>query len=1722
MSLDFGSVALPSQHEEDEYDPEDYAREQELHRLLTDLPDDMLEDSRDCSSPELDYSPHIEDDHVPDHEHDRDTASRPLHRWEQQADWAGLQGVDALEENYEDSYNRKECTYENGTEHIDHLQGHLHAHTGQKYANSNGGYTYPSLDKEESAISRGFSPEDDYQHNPYQVHPGAEYHQPAGQEEDLDYGEQTDTRQPFQNFESDRAGESVPDHYQAQYQPYPPSSQPRMFNPEAPRHDGHFNQLQRQFLDSAQSSAENQQMAQLQILNKAQSRQIEELEQKLDNCRRKTRYFEHQLAIMKDEKEGLAVSLRESSRVVEESKEHEAQLQGKISALELQVQTLIDREHESVRKQRVAEATVDSVKQQMAELCRSDALSRAREQHNRDLAAIREQHESRVLALQQKLDSNAQALEEQTELCQKLREQVKKLELEREEEKLERAGIINTLTQRLEESQQQCTKLLQTGTVQEMNQMRIQLQQAQSLKNISDNMNKSLREELADLQEQITLYESGVKFGVISLDFSGELENQLSDSYVALGIKTAKWHNGRIHSGPLPAAADGNLLKDELVAELKGELQRFLGSLKGKRQKISQLQEDLCQTRAEAQELRTQLDRAERNVRDLKLRDSSLEKQMEASGAEGSPQEELQRLQKERQQLKDCVEKLEKQNVELRLSEERVKAANLELCTKMREMIQEFDEEKQEAAERYERTQQQYRDDVVNHVREELSHEHAAQLEELTAEHQLKTQQLESQLAEVSKEILGVQECYIAVCREKDVLEENLRSRLEEERKYREEELMSRMCGETRKALQELKADLEKQHETSLTAARARWAEEKEVEFQEQVQAQLALAKTSWQEEHGKAMQVALKQVEEKWAQRLEEAQGGETQEKSSQTDGASTRGCYMEELEAQLASQRTELQQEADKAKAHLRHELQDKHLKDVERKVESAVSNAKSQWLQEMTSLPQYKASLQAEREAWAKQQDQALSQQQVSMVLTEAEEQWRQMHLQKLEELESEFGARQAELQEELQFLQRQLEQRQEEEAALLKVELARARASWGQEKQEEAARAQAQNERDYRAFLDEHRGKLEHALALAREEAELQRGELLLQKEADFQRLLRAREEEWSAQHEKEIQVEREKALAEVRAALAELQDYLLKAPDMQGWHSSTQTFSLGGEGEFKTCVLAGCRDLISKAVTQAQQDGKRNSQGKLFWVSKETQDSWEGDASQPHGSLSEKKGGPCSRSCAERVSRLQKQCQDLQRHLEKACRQLQQTVRDNKASMQHLREEHEVAIQKEKEESQRKLDEVQRSSQETSMACGDSQQCLQAGLAEMKEQYMRAVGKIRGDMLQYLHESKERAANMIRREVLRERQDTARRMRQYYLSCLQELLEDGGKSQGAEKKIINAARKLAAMAKVLETPVSKRKEGKSRAIHSRSKAEPATAADRPVKTVKSTPDQSQSSGCEVSQRNQSERSWESTDSDDRPGTGASEYDPRRGPMGVTTMGDMLHQDSKFKTWKTQEDAGSKTLSTHAHLLQGSPGGRPGCLPSLHSATEHITCNVMAANITMRTESRELFLKGGDSDQLEACYTTDFTSKPFLIEEAPVRDEGGQSSWSLVSVGRGLDSNFPSTELVKTFPKRIPPATSILDTDEDNDLHSFRIPAVANPDFNIYKEISKAASNSKAKPSPAPSSTGTAGHREPTPGSEGDRLCQFYSKSLFSKLQTCQQDSGFNSPLSLLHK
>ncbi|XP_071352332.1 centrosomal protein of 152 kDa isoform X2 [Trachinotus anak] len=1653
----------------------------ELHKLLTDLPDDMLDDSRDSSSPELEYSTCS----------NKNTGNSPQSTWTQQ--WPNHPRPISHEQNYEADYDQgPQYTYEDGAVQINghqrNPQNQPLPHTWNQQSDnhqfSQGDYTYTSMGADKSAENNDFST-DEYESKPC----------PQGTNNHVEYnGEEgyMDQQSHARNHFQPGAGDKVVNLYKASYNPHHPAHQPKMFKSQAAHQGGQFDHLQREFLDSTQQTADKEQLAQLQILNKAHQRQIEDVERRLEDSRRNMRYLEHQFAIVKDEKDGLAVSLKESSRLVAEAKEREVQMQNKVKAMEQQIQVLTERDHENMKKQRVAEAAVDSMKQQMLELCRSDTLSRAREQHDRDLTVIREQHEAALLALQQKLDSTSQALSEQTDACQRLREQVKQLERQREEEQLERARVINALTQRLEESQQQCAKLLQTSSVQEMSQLQIKLQQAQSAKALSENMNKVLQEDLADLKEQITLYESAVKHGVIALDLSSDLENQLSESCMDLGLKRTNRKNGTLHSTALAHLTDSKLPKDEALRLLRVEMQRCLGSLKGKRQKISQLQEELQHSQSQVNELQTQLDEA-------KLSSSVREKsQMKHLDLTGEAQKELMRLQEDKRNLQEQVEVLEKKNKELKQGEEKVRSANAELCTKMREMIQDLDQEKQEAAERSERIHQQHRDDVVNRVKTELMVEHDALVEQLTAQHQQQVQQLETQLSEVNDKMLAVQECYISVCKEKDMLEERIQNKEKEYALIRENE--QKMGEENSTAVEKLRAELEAQHQASISQLKALWSKQKEDEIQQQVNSHVASAKATWKEE--------LQKMETTWTQRVEEARREKDRETAAvtcQTD--ETEGCTVmvtaEELDSRLSAQKQQLQLEADKVKRKAVEEarkqaqrvLQEKHLEDMAKQIEGAVTRAYNRWIEDLTSLPEYQASLQTEKEKWEELQEKC-TEQQVSQALREAEEQWHKKHKNQQEE-QSSGTQRVEELQEEVATLQSQLEQVGREQAALLKAELAGARAVWNRDKQQEISVIQVRSERVYQTKLQEQHKKLEQALQQAREDADLQKKELLLQMEARLQETLRAREEEWRCQHaEKELtqrQQMRDELLAELQTGLAEVQAQLLRDPkrDQQGAENTKRTSGATSETTITHIIQTSCKDIVSRAISQAKTEWKQISEERLSRVLKETQEQHEREIDKMQSSLSQRKQqAHCRKECTETLSKLQKKNQELRRHLEKACRQLQNSVREHKTAMQHLKDEHESSLQKVKEEHLQQIDEAKRAKE--SSGSSDHQQNLQQGLEEMKQQYLMTVEKIREDMLRYLQESRERAAEMIRIEVQRERQDTARKMRRYYLTCLQELLEDGGKTTGAEKKIMNAASKLAAMAKVLETPI-RSKSGKnslpncSTAVSTTGcPGERNTGFNKNLSTLPELPD--------IRAEERSHREKTSADSEQKP-TAAARTKP------------LSHQDiSAPAKEEVSVDAGMK-LQTAAHKHPRS------YKPSQQMAHSHQVASpsqVDFVSASVMSKSRELYLQAGDSRAANNGLDSERHSKPFPIQEAPVRDEK-QTDWSMTS--SDSDISFQVPRLSYSGRKVEPVKPFSVSGASASDVREFGGLTPDASDLTVYNEIAKKTPHTQTLNFPSMKMTS---HREPTPGSEAEKQHGVCSRPLFSELRQRQQDSGFDSP------
>ncbi|KAG8012734.1 hypothetical protein GBF38_020611 [Nibea albiflora] len=609
------------------------------------------------------------------------------------------------------------------------------------------------------------------------------------------------------------------------------------------------------------------------------------------------------------------------------------------------------------------------------------------------------------------------------------------------------------------------------------------------------------------------------------------------------------------------------------------------------------------------------------------------------------------------------------------------------------------------------------------------------------------------------------------------------------------------------------------------------------------------------------------------------------------------------------------------------------------------------------------------------------------------------------------------------------------------------------------------------------------------------------------EAKIQQTLATREEEWRCQYSEKEQAQREELLAELQTALAEFQAQLLRDPktDQRATEDIRRTSGATSEGTITHIIQASCKDIVGRAVTRAKKEWKKISEERLTCVLKETQQQHEREINKMQSSLSRKtEPTRCRTECAETVSKLQKKNQELQRHLEKACRQLQHTVREHKAAMQQLKDEHESSVQKAKEEHLHQLEEVKRATE--SSGSSDHQQSLQQGLEEMKQQYLMTVEKIRGDMLRYLQESRERAAEMIRMEVQRERQDTARKMRHYYLTCLQELLEDGGKTTGqeaiivlnlfacfimaprancidlpvpcrAEKKIMNAASKLAAMAKVLETPI-KSKSGKNYSLQTDCPPGRNAGFSKKLSTLTELPD--------IRPEDRSHREKANADSEQKQSAAA-----RTKPLS--------HQDNAASgKEEASVDAGQKPQTAAPTHLRSSKPSQQMATPS----------QVDFVSRSVRSKNREMYLQGADSSKADNRPNTEQQNRPFLIQEAPVREEK-RTDWSMTS--SDSDTGFQVSRFSYSGRKVEPVRPFSVSAASASDSGEFGGLTPDVSDMTVYNEIAKTTPHTQTL-NYAKRST----HREPTPGSEAEQQHGVCSRPLFSELRQRQQDSGFDSP------
>ncbi|XP_026532923.1 centrosomal protein of 152 kDa [Notechis scutatus] len=1536
MSLDFDSAALQMQHEEDEYDQEDYAREQELQQLLIDLPHDMLEDSgdqlSDYSAPEEHEQAHEPWDQDAAQWNDRPIATNPSSDYGQDqnmfvdrfaydqghapskmcaSDWPAHHNEAEDKSMFEISGRASE----NGSEDV-YLGDDFKA---PSHYPQNGVFTLPSNFR---AFTNG--PQQDFSNQHGIV---TNFVDPP--QEPLKYGGSETNSQSLEP-------------YKVVYKPYQKNVQkaaPISSEAEA------FEEMQQEFLGTGESSSDNMQILQLQVLNKAKERTLGELNNQLEERAQQIRYLSHQLAIMKDEKDGMYLSLQESQKLYQNSKEREVQLEGQIKAFESQIQTLTANEEQLIKQSKVAEVAMESMQQQLLELRRGDALQRAREQHEAIVAALKQKLEEQTSSLQQKLDVKNASLQEQIEICCHLKEHVKQLERTLEGSKLEKNEIINRLSRSLEESQNQCANLLQTGLVTETNQLRLQLQQAHSAQLLGSEMNKALQEEIKELKEEIVLYESAAKHGVFLNDPGGNLNVELTDSYVDLGIKQIN-KKTRLQSCSLNKETDKGLSKDEIILELKVEMERILSSNKAKRSRVSRLQNDLEDCHKTIQELKQQL-----------VKSNAKGKNMESpsDSTECRSSEEMLRLKKKNQELQEEIESHNARIQELLEGKEHLKNANQDLCSQMRQMIQDSDRDKQEALDRCERTYRQHYEDTKKKLLEETAGKHAAEKEKLIHAYEENIAQLKLDIDDLNKEMIVVKECYLAVCKEKDEQAALLKSAFEREQQQREEKLLV----EKEDSLIRLRNELEETYKNSMELTKDQWQKEKEADIKQRIDSEVELAKNIWEKEQKEAQEQACQEVEKKWQQRLAQALEETKRAAVELKDHGSQTEETLRQLVAEAVEEQTALFREALKAKEKSLREHEANYHESIATQVELALTKARALWLQELTDLEEYKNHLKAAKEKWEKESE-----------ISTAEK--------KSEDLGSDF--------------------KDSDDSCMQNGE-------------------------------GEPGDKFIRSMYNVGQQVEIQR--------------------------------------------------MLRKHPSLQ-----------------ETEIDFDCRCKKKNMLSQAE---------------------------------------ICSEHFRQQLEKKEKECEDLKRKLDKACKHLQLAVKEQKTKSEQAQENEKImkALLEENSAMKNRLDDLKcvnippRSSSEgcISKPCCS---CDGKALGEMRSQYLKTVSKIKSDMLRYIHESKERAAEIIKAEVLRERQETARKMRKYYLICLQQLLVDNGKHDGAEKKIICAAGKIATMAKILETPV--RNSALNKTPHSvlpqNSKAEePKTSY---IQHSKSTPKENQTHNESAGKRHTPRSLQPQLDAENESRLVSQTQLARK---AFKQLDDPSLSAAPAEAF-SEEEPGNKGLPCRVGTFQNASSSvSQGKLQSTHPVAvdgfDFGTAGEKYKCLNERPRRTEV----GCSQSRQWKVTTSGKIPGFEVQETPVRDEGSSVDWSLLCetlhVNNSSGFQHPVPKIYSRGPldshSALPMTNTRSEVKEETSIFSPRLGGHHEKELiknqNVHCTDGHRTTNSGCTTFADLGTGGAAGaHPNNTVlcPAAGKTYNSLQSRKHIHRVMDCQQDSGFESP------
>ncbi|XP_028402524.1 centrosomal protein of 152 kDa-like [Dendronephthya gigantea] len=673
-------------------------------------------------------------------------------------------------------------------------------------------------------------------------------------------------------------------------------------------------------------------LAQLQILHRARKRKLEEvtneLQRKEKDYERQIRVLNHQLALMKGERDGMASSLQHAQEIATGRKQEMDELEEKVQNSELEKERMHNERNEIESELESAKKTIESLHQQLMELEKSESLSRAREQHENVVMATKKRYDEDIARLKQKLDDVNNSLTWKDEESKRLHDELVEARKESDRVRLDRAETVNRLTKSLEQSQKQNEELLNSGSTQEISQLQRQLGLTQHEKEDLEEHYKAMESDLADMKEQLRIYESMSKLGFTSDANDGVRRNLEADQWRTPSQTTL---------------LESKFSTEEALVGLQKELQHSLASNRTKREEIQQLRVQFDEVKKHLVAKENEIERMGLLVRKQEIRVLEQEKKIsELEDLNRNPEEREKKKDDEIQNLCALVEEQGVKLEECERHEREMENMNVQLKTQISELIRDHDSARQSSVEQCRQSCLEFHDQAMSKMKQQLASEHEKELAKLRHELQTKTTALDE-----------VKESYVALSEESRWIETQTRERCEKEtsEKMKEEKIKwdeAKTCE-----LLALRQTLATESEKTVERERASWRENEELRIKNNVETELAIAKIDWNKDQQKhrdeAIENALSMAEREWLAKY----GKPGQEEEWEARINSLKNDWEEtktrEFDQRLEELRTKLMQEQVENMNAARQEWGKLKAVEIEREIEKSRRN----WEEELAKI-------------------------------------------------------------------------------------------------------------------------------------------------------------------------------------------------------------------------------------------------------------------------------------------------------------------------------------------------------------------------------------------------------------------------------------------------------------------------------------------------------------------------------------------------------------------------------------------------------------------------------------------------------------------------------------------------------------------------------------------------------------------------------------------------